>query len=476
MARRRPAKWLRILQRVFCALVAGCLVLFLLVQLVLATPWARGRVAEQVTKRTGLDCRISGLSWTPWGGVGIRSLVVDQPRGLGWNQPLLNFERLRVQPDYVSCLRREWAVRAVEIERPELSISLEMLAAMARRSGPTEHPPSLAVAEEPQPAGPVLPAGLDLDGGPVRDSFGGAVAPPSASPVAVPMGESERTRLTVVPAGLMVANGSIELFSGISGSSLFRLSGVQFSSTSKQSGLEGEGLIETLTVGEFAIETDVGIELDQVIDSFQLLLTINLEENKQPVCSLRVSLEKDFPFQATFSHHFASPFAIELPRIGALELASNQTLVYSRGWLLAPMTWQGLMRVGGRGLALEGLDLSFDRHHGTMILRNGLLQVPDARVLGDQVSLLGNGWLTRDAGAAVFRVVVPGQSAALVANRLGGGSLNVLKPGNQLYVDLHAWKESGSWVVEQGDVIRPADEFVRDVAAGVGWAEESLED
>lgn len=164
MTRGRPARWLRIVKRVSVVLAAGSLVLFLLVQLVLATPWAREKVAGQVTKRTGLDCRIGSLSWTPWGGAGIRALVVDQPRELGWDQPLLRIERLRVQPDYVSCFKRQWRVRAVEVDRPELSLSVEMLVAMARRSIPTADPPALAVVEESPAPGPVIPSELGPDG------------------------------------------------------------------------------------------------------------------------------------------------------------------------------------------------------------------------------------------------------------------------------------------------------------------------
>lgn len=295
------------------------------------------------------------------------------------------------------------------------------------------------------------------------------------------MGESGQAslasrNLSLNLVDVSVVNGCFEVFSSGFGSSLFRLNGARFEFSAEATDPEGEGAIEAVLLQDQVMETNVGIVLDPLANGFRVQLLKTLEKHRQVLLDARVKLEPSLPFQATVGHQVASPIAIEVPRLGRVELVSNQMMVQSGGWLLAPMTWQGLLRFRGRGLSLEDSDLSFDRHGGTIVLRNGLLQIPDAQVVGDQVSVLGNGWLTRDAGAAVLRVVVPDHTAGLVANRLGGGSLKVLEPGNRLYMDLHAWRESGSWFVEQGEVIRPAGEFARDVAAGVGWTEKSSDD
>ena len=89
--------------------------------------------------------------------------------------------------------------------------------------------------------------------------------------------------------------------------------------------------------------------------------------------------------------------------------------------LLAPGTWQGGLVTEARAPAgsLAGHDAIFDHGSAIAVLRGGTLSCIDGRLIGDDLSLLGNATLLADGrAAAALRLVAPPETAAAIASSL----------------------------------------------------------
>ena len=89
------------------------------------------------------------------------------------------------------------------------------------------------------------------------------------------------------------------------------------------------------------------------------------------------------------------------------------------GLLLAPATWQGdlVIESASPSIHLASHDAKFDRGNAVTILRGGILSCVDARLIGDELSLLGNATLLangRVAGAARI-VSAPGTLTSIAS-------------------------------------------------------------
>jgi len=81
-----------------------------------------------------------------------------------------------------------------------------------------------------------------------------------------------------------------------------------------------------------------------------------------------------------------------------------------RGLLLAPQTWQGDLVGQVREVSAEfgKHRASFDRGSGIVVLRGGILSCVDARLVGDELSFLGNATVLADGRlAGALRMVAP---------------------------------------------------------------------
>lgn len=93
------------------------------------------------------------------------------------------------------------------------------------------------------------------------------------------------------------------------------------------------------------------------------------------------------------------------------------------GLLTSPSSWQGDFVIEGNGLSLISPprpEFRFDRGGAIIVLRGGVVSCTDARLIGDNLSLLGNATFLSDSrGAAVLRIVVPPDYARGISERIG---------------------------------------------------------
>ena len=111
---------------------------------------------------------------------------------------------------------------------------------------------------------------------------------------------------------------------------------------------------------------------------------------------------------------------LKIPFGGQIEAETIAADLRFRGLLLVPATWQGDSVVKSTSIRLQvsSHEAKFDRASAITILRGGVVSCIDARLIGDEISLLGNATLLADgrlAGAA--RVVATPETATSVARQ-----------------------------------------------------------
>lgn len=408
--RLRP--WIR---RGLWLLLTGPPLGFALSNLWLASGWGRAAIASRIERRCGLETRIGGASWSPWNGVTLRQVELLQPAALRPRcaTPLLSVERLRIEPVWSALAARRLSIRALTVERPQLAITVELLAHLAQQATPPETVP--AVAAGPVAGPPVAVVGGESAGPPqpAPPDPGTAVPPPVPTPPSPP---SEPTRWVHVRGAefrLYAAGGGRELVAATGMDGDFPLAGANAT---------GKLGLASLTAGG-----------ERVLSGFAARLTwqapVLALEPETALCRV-AGLDVRFIAHLAFNPGLPVQVLVEVPRqrlslpVAALGLTVDADTVMLQGRfigaLLAPGSWQGDVAASAGGIALRHPEhrFAFDRGSGVAALRGGMLSCADARLIGDDLSLLGNGTLLADGRvAAVMRVVGPPETAAAAVRR-----------------------------------------------------------
>ena len=419
--------------------------LFLLIQILLATPWAKGELCKRLGKRLGTEVSIDALSWTPWSGFRLVGLEVAAPPGLDSPKPVLEVDSIRVWPDYAALATGDVAIRGVDVDRPELHLSVELLILLMGTDTAPPTPP-LAVVQRvpgPMPAVPPAPAGP------------GASAPP---PVAgenkpapeVPEAGSEPVVASANPTPerspiwVTISKGRGDISEGGSDESLVSFQDIELVLPVGGSG-EGFGSTAIVIDKNESFQTIVNFGVRAETQGLHFSYLRELGNHSQISGGLSVKLEHGLPFMAGIS--IRSPESKKWSDAEPLKASTGsfEGLIQAGGWGTSPSSWSGLARLAGSDLVMSTSSMTarFDRVNGSFLLRQGMLQCPDLRLIGDQVSVLGNGWANREGAAAVTRVVIPCSARDLVAGRIGRGEHAVgfgsLGAGDRCFTDLSAW-------------------------------------
>ena len=398
--RRRPLRWIAL---------AAALVLLgapLAFNLFLASGPGRRLVAAQFQRRTGLECRISGSSVTPWNGVEVRGLQLLQPPPLRATVgvPLLDSKSVRLSPVWKSWIRGRFEIHAITVDSPAITIPLELLAEIARPR-PGAPPPPAA----PAPSAPPVAAAENLPQPPPVPPVAQSPPPPQAAP------QSGRT------AWIHLHDTSFRLVSAGRKADVFSVTGLNGSIP-----VAGAPAASALRVAQVtALGQTILTETRSELAWSPPFLTATVPDlaigaNR---CSgqCAVALVPGLPLQAEVALPDQPLAEIPLPGGQHVKAASLNASARFRGFLLAPGSWQGEFAAASRQpqARLAGHDATFDRGHCVVLLRGGALTCPDARLIGDGLSLLGNGALLADGRlAAVLRVVAPPESLHAISARL----------------------------------------------------------
>jgi hypothetical protein len=302
----------------------------------------------------------------------------------------------------------------VIIERPSLTLTVEMMSNLAQQVAPAPEPPLLAGGKLlPMPPGPATPPATEP--GPVVPEPPPTPTEPTTPPAPAP------TPVTEGPnRWLRCHHGSWRLRSAASGRDLFAAREIDLAIPFAGSPTTGHLRLASLTAfGQPALE-----DFEREISWEAPVLTVETEPTATPVAGVQLR----FGGQLALIPGLPVTMGVEMPRqqlslpVPALDLtatspeAGGQARFY--GYLLAPGSWHGdlLVAAATPEVRRPARTFSFDRGGCAAVIRGGTLSCVDARLVGEELSLLGNGTLYADGRlGAVVRIAAPPRTALAAA-------------------------------------------------------------
>ena len=411
--RRGSRRWRRI---AFLPGLPVCVIL--LGNLFLSSPWACRRIALNIARDTGMETRVGGASWSPWNGAAIHAVELLQPPALRatLQEPLVRIDSVRLTPVWRAWLRGRLEVRAIELDSPRFFLPLELLSSIPRPA-----PPAAAAAVPPGPTPP-------------------AAAPGTAKPQLPPAPPSRPT------TWLHLKNASLNVVHAASRRSLLEIS--KISGSIPIAGDPAQASVETASVSAFGKEltTHLTAQLDWTYPLLSLKPLETEIRGYKCVIAGKIASLSGLPIQIEAKLPRQPLAAFPLPFDGQAAAEAIAANARFRGLLLAPATWQGDMLAESVAptLRLAGHVTKFDRGGAVTVLRGGAISCVDARLVSDELSLLGNAALLADGRAAgAVRLVAAPESAAAIASRifpnLAAPSLTPLATPQRAAFDLEAF-------------------------------------
>lgn len=424
--RRGFRRWLR---------VASCfsglpVCIILLINISLSTPWACRCIASKIERRTGMKTRVGGASWSPWKGAAIDAVELLQPAPLraALTEPLVRIDSLRITPVWRAWLRGRLEVRSIELDHPRFVLPLELVSHITRTAPPAQQPPAPPVATATPPPAPVQP-------GPPAPTPPLAVSPPKPpTPPSHPTGwlHLKSASFTLVHAG---SRRSLIDISKITGS-------IPIAGDPAQADLK----IDTVS----AFGEELATHLTASLEWKHPLLAMKPLETEiggyKCVLAGRIASFSGLPIQIDALLPRQALAAFPLPFNGQASAEAITANARFRGLLLAPGTWQGdlVAESVAPSICVAARETRFDRGSAVTVLRSGVISCVDARLIGDELSLLGNAMLLADGRAAgAARLVAAPESVTAIARgifpTLTAPSLTALSTPQRAAFDLEAF-------------------------------------
>lgn len=378
-------RWL--VRLLIVGLFATPVLFFLLSNAWLHTAWGRGWVERQIFQRTQLNVGIGGAGWLPGGQVWIDDLRVLAPTSASQPAatPLLHIRCVSIRPAWSAWWRGSRKISDVCLSSPRLHVPLELWKEIM--PAPQVAPPAAAptVAGANPPAAPPAPTTTP--------------APPAVAPTPVAESPTPTVWLKISEGSLTVSHSS---------QSLPLLSIENISAALPIGGAPAAGYLECGAIR--ALEETIA-PLGRIALRWQYPVW---ESESTPLTAADLHAQAKVQIARLPGLPFATVISQEkqaLHREGSpLQAQEIQSLHRMNGFLLGPQTWQGesLCEAQHLGLQVSGKDLRFFRAQSRFVLRGGMLQCADLRMLGDDFGLLGNGLCTlRGEWLGHLRVLAP---------------------------------------------------------------------
>lgn len=404
MRKRRWRKWLGL--AVLALVVIGLPLAFGVSNLFLISPKGRAYVAGHIQRALQLETSVQGSTWSPWNGLTVYGLLIKQPAPLQSvvSAPMLTAESIRIHPDWRALAQRRIAIRGVELRKPDLALPIELLSQIPRP--PVEpalaaKPPELAALDHP----PNLPAPA------------APVTPPAApAPIGKPLTPAAPPVVTTPTVWISISDGRLRIVSAMKKEPLYRISridgAIPMGGRSARSGLTlggigflGSSVTERVRV---PMKWKAPVLHAGVIEGGAFGIACKLEA--------RIGLTPGMPF--LIGGVFPKQEGKEIAFSEALHAKLGSVAGKGRiqGLLLAPGSWQGQGLIQALGVETEyaGQDAHFSHGQALVMFQGGVMRCLDARLVGEESSVLGNAMLLSDGRfAGIARVVAAPQ--ALVA-------------------------------------------------------------
>jgi len=401
----------------------------------LNTSWGRGVVEARLNKRTGMEWRVEGITWSPWRGGTVSGASMLQPEALReyLDQPLIEVSQIQVRPYWGKLFRGDFRLREVRMDSPQITVSVEMLAAIAAETAqkqtlPKQGETTKLVAPQPKKPRPQEPRAPRQGKVPPSQPTEAVEkkAPPPTAPKRLPAG---------LPLHLFVKGATLRIVSVGKDIDLLNASAIDFDLP-----LFGEDAKGSLKLGELkvpGVDSIKGIEHKMVWKRPYLEIeeqTLNLDGLKVRYTAQLAAL-RGYPF---FLDLVLDPQTLEhvglLDRL-AIDLKAHQIAgrVRASGSLVQPISWKSSAIVLGDKVSVTerhgGRELHFDEISVPAVFQQGRLQWSSARLIGEDISVLGNGRVSIAGGvSSVTRLVASPELADELKRAMMGVQLISRRP------------------------------------------------
>lgn len=350
-------------------------------------------------------------------------------------EPLVRIHSVRVNPVWPAWLRGRFEVRSIELESPRFVLPVELMSHLAGPPQPapaSAAPPVAAIAPPPTVAPAPQP-------------------PPTVPP---PVAATEPAKLPPQPAPPSQPTGWLRLknasFAVVRAGSNHAL--LEISKTSGAIPISGDAAQSTLKIGVVsALGNQVTSNLTTTLAWTSPLLSLKPLETGiggyQFIVAGKIAALSGIPLQIEAQLPRQALAVFKTPFNGQAAAEAVVANLRFRGLLLAPGTWQGdlVVEAVSPTLRISEHETKFDKGGAVIILRGGLLACVDARLIGDDLSVLGNVSLLADGrGAGVARLVAAPESVSAIVSRVfpniaGAPSLTPLATPQRAAFDLEAF-------------------------------------
>jgi hypothetical protein len=415
MPKKRWRKWLGL---AFLALaVLGPPVAFGISNLFLMSPKGRSFVAARIQRVIRFETSVQGSTWSPWNGFTVYGLLIQQPAPLGKaiSAPMLSAESIRIHPEWRALLDKRLVIRGVEIRKPDLAVAIELLSQIP--SAPVEpavaaQQPDLAVVEQPSGA---IPAAPQPQIQPAPEADPALAAKPEHAPPIAPVVVTDPT------VWVTFTDARLSIVSAMSKGPLYRIPSINGGLPVGGRSAGSELVLDGISVFGNAIPGAVKIPVKWQAPLLSLGVIDAGVSGIECKIEAKIGLTPGLPFL----------IGGVIPKQDGKEVAVSETLRAKlgsiagqgsfQGYALAPGSWQGQCIIQTLSVDAEfaGNKTFFGHGQGLLVFQQGTLRCLDARLIGEDISLLGNGMALSDGRFATnLRVVAAPESLAAISRRI----------------------------------------------------------
>ncbi|WP_338285998.1 hypothetical protein [Luteolibacter sp. LG18] len=425
-----------------------------------------------------METRLGGVSLTPWGGLHVKGLTLEQPPPLKAEvaEPLLSIASARAWPVWKAWLHRRWEVSSVELESPRAVIPLQLALHFSRLAPPP--PPVVAVNKPMEPTSPVV--SLPLGQTPVIPLF----TIPVPSPLAAPSTTPPVLKVTLAPppdpvapscfvptCWISIRGGSVAIVSAGNPIPLLEAAGIQTSVPA--AGGPADSSLQVSTLGSLGTICNAPIQIPLRWQAPVLYWGPTPGHSIAGISARfggKIGLVPGLPILAEGEIPAQSDLKWNAPGLGQMEVHHLRAAGRFTGYLATASSWQGDLQAEAADIRLSTPAqpvIGFDRAALTAFQRGGVVTCPDARLVGDTLSFLGNATAIPDGRfAGVLRIVAEPSIASGITARFqhGGRRMAFAQLGtpDRLAADVQ-WiaNTSGSAIQlgAQGDTVPPGEVF-----------------
>lgn len=404
-------------KRFLLLLVLSPFILWLVSNLWLVSPWGRGFVEKKLTQKSGLEWRVSGSWWTPWGGVSLWGLELYVAKD---SEALVKLPETQVQLYWRDLLQRKVNLQQIDVEQPVIRVDLDELKQWLEQQPATEWVPQEApqLAMDPDS---VLPKNTvpPQETKPAIEQNSSEVSDPKTTAKT----QQKETAATLIkkthirPLIMVIKGARINVEQD--GKKLFDVDGIDLRLPIIGTETEGElkvksvsvlskVLVENLTLPIQRYGVVVGV-VQKDISPHGVSLSWTAQMNLQ---SKVFRLLLAIPQQEVF---------IDLGEKKIMAVKSASVRAELVGKLSQLSTWNGgaIASLHGLNVGDSSGEILFTQGELRAFCRSGNIRIPSISLVSEDLSLLGNGFMRNNGFVCgVIRLIGSPEAAVSVHQRI----------------------------------------------------------